>query len=226
MATGTDTRAFVDSVIQEIVQPGAQQLMESRFFSDLRSGKLTVRQLQGFALQHYLHNQAINRGFALCMVKFAHDPAVYEAFLYALSEERDHPDMVKRFGLALGLQEEDFTNAIPIFECRAHTGLALRGMLLGTIAENRTAALANESMVQRYSEEFDTYLRQHYDIPEEALEFFVVHRGADKEHTAKAASLIARYADSDHLREVVWETARQVIQFKLAKFDGILRAYA
>ena len=226
MATQTERKAFVDSVIEEIVKPGLQQLMDSRYFTDLRAGKLSVRQLQGFALQHYLHNHAVNRGFSLCMVKYAHMEDVYEEFLYQLMEEQSHPALAKRFGLALGLTDEDFRDAIPIFECRAHTGLAMRGMLLGNVAENRTAALVNESMVQRYSEEFDVFLRKNYDIPEEALEFFVVHRVADQEHTARAAALIARFAETDHDRLVVRETARQVILFKLGKFDGIHREYA
>ena len=42
-----DGKAFVQSVIKEIVQPGVQRLMESRYFSELREGKLSIRRLQG-----------------------------------------------------------------------------------------------------------------------------------------------------------------------------------
>jgi hypothetical protein len=41
------TQAFVDSVIKEIIQPGVDQLMDSRYFTELRSGKLSTRRLQG-----------------------------------------------------------------------------------------------------------------------------------------------------------------------------------
>jgi len=52
-------RQFIDSVIREIIQPGMDRLMESRYFSDLRAGKLTTRRIQGFAMQHYIHNMGI-----------------------------------------------------------------------------------------------------------------------------------------------------------------------
>jgi hypothetical protein len=37
-------QAFVDSVIREIIQPGVKQPMGSRYFIELRAGKLSVRQ--------------------------------------------------------------------------------------------------------------------------------------------------------------------------------------
>ncbi len=38
-----DGKTVVDSMIREIVQPGVQRLMESRYFSELREGKLSIR---------------------------------------------------------------------------------------------------------------------------------------------------------------------------------------
>ena len=44
--------------------------MESRrYFSELRQGRLSRRRLQGWAIQRYIHNIALLKGFALCMVK-------------------------------------------------------------------------------------------------------------------------------------------------------------
>jgi hypothetical protein len=34
-------QAFVASVIREIIQPGVKQLMESRYLTELRAGKLS-----------------------------------------------------------------------------------------------------------------------------------------------------------------------------------------
>ena len=67
MATNMGNRQFIDSVIREIIQPGMDRLMESRYFSDLRAGKLTTRRIQGFAMQHYIHNMvAMNSLVILC----------------------------------------------------------------------------------------------------------------------------------------------------------------
>jgi pyrroloquinoline quinone (PQQ) biosynthesis protein C len=220
-----DTQGFVDSVLHEIILPGVRELMASRYFSELKEGKLSIRRLQGFALQHYLHNVALVKGFALCMVKNAHDAELYKHFSCQFNEEQYHPDLAKRFGLALGLKEEDFVNATPIFECLAHTSAVIRGMFLGSPAENRTSALVNETMVCRYAEEFDIHLRKHYGLTDEACEFFSVHRIADQKHTQMAAEVITRYATSPKEQQAVRETARQMVRFKLAKFEGIYRSY-
>jgi hypothetical protein len=41
-----------------------------------------------------------------------------------------------------------------------------------------------------------------------------------------AAEVIMRHAQSDHQLELVRESARHMVRFKIAKFDGIYDAYA
>ena len=96
-----ETQSFVNSVRREIIQPGVEQLMNGRFFSEVREGKLSRRRLQGFALQHYLSNHAINKGLAFCMVRNASNPPAYNQFVELFVEEASHPDLMKRFGLAI-----------------------------------------------------------------------------------------------------------------------------
>jgi len=97
---------------------------------------------------------------------------------------------------------------------------------LGSPAETRTGALVNESMVCRYSEEFDTHLRRHYGLGDRECQFFTVHRVADQEHTKAAADVVARYANSPEQQKAVREAARNMVRFKLAKFEGIYQAYS
>ena len=221
-----DGKAIVDSVMGDIVQPGVQRLMENRYFSELREGKLSKRRLQGWAIQHYLHNKAILKGFVLGMVKNAHDPELYDRSLTQYDEEHSHPDLAKRFGLAIGLKEDDFAEATPIFECHIHTCRTVSNTLLGVPMVNRASALTSESMVRRYSEEFNTYLRKHYGLGDEACEFFMVHRIADQDHTKVAAEFVTRYTNSPREEHLVREAARLAVRFKLAKFEGIHQAYA
>jgi len=221
-----DGTAIVQSVTQEIVQPGVRRLMESRYFSELREGKLSIKRLQGWAIQHYLHNQAILRAFALGMVKNAHDPEMFGYFTYQFNEEQSHPDLAKRFGLALGLKEEDFSEATQIFECQIHSARTIYNTIMGIPPQNRASALTSESMVCRYSEEFNTYLRKNYRMGDAALEFFTVHMAADKEHTAQSAELIARMTKTPREERLVRESAQYMVRIKLGKFDGLYQAYA
>lgn len=221
-----ENQSFVDSVRREIIHPGVQQLMNGRFFSELREGKLSKRRIQGFALQHYLSNHAINKGLAFCMVKNASNPPAYNQFVELFVEESSHPDLMKRFGLAMGLRDEDFNNEIMIYECVAHTGAIIRGMFIGTQAETRAGALVNETMVCRYSEEFDAALEKHYGLDSRARTFFIVHGKVDQEHTAMAADTIARNANTDREKALVRAAAENMVRFKLAKFEGIYDTYA
>ena len=220
------TQAFVDSVIKEIIQPGVEALVALPYFTELRSGKLSMKRLQGWALQHYLHNVALLRGFALCMVKNSHDPDLFKYFLYQMNEEQYHPDLAKKFGIAIGLQEDDFAKATPIFECLAHTSKTIHGMLLGSASENRASALVNETMVCRYSEEHINALRKHYGLNDKAIQFFTVHAIADQEHTQMAADVIVKHATTERQQELVREAASHMVRFKIAKFEGIYNAYA
>jgi pyrroloquinoline quinone (PQQ) biosynthesis protein C len=221
-----ENQEFVQSIMREVVEPGVEQLMNSRYFSNLRQGKLSKKRLAGFALQHYLSNHAINKGLAFCMVKNASNPPAYNQFVELFVEESSHPALMKRFGQALGLTEDDFEKEIMIFECVAHTAAIIRGMFLGSAAETRAGALVNETMVCRYSDEFNAALEKHYGLDSRARTFFIVHGKVDQEHTAMAAETIARNANSDREKQLVRAAAKNMVRFKLAKFDGIYDAYA
>ena len=88
-------------------------------------------------------------------------------------------------------------------------------MLAGSPAENRTWALVNESMVCRYSEEFASYLPKHYQVPENALEFFKVHWVADQDHTQRAAEVVQRFANSPQEQDRVRLIAKHAVRFKI-----------
>ena len=90
--------AFVESVLQEIIRPGVEQLMSTRYFTELREGKLSRKRLKGFALQHYLSNHVINKGLAFCMVR---TPTTRHRTINSSScssRNHSHPGLMKRFG--------------------------------------------------------------------------------------------------------------------------------
>jgi pyrroloquinoline quinone (PQQ) biosynthesis protein C len=220
-----DGRALVESVKKEIIGPGIERLMETPYFTEMRQGKLSIRRLQGWAIQHYLHNKAILKSFALGMVKNAQDETMFDYFIYQLNEEQSHPELAKRFGLALGLTEEDFTDATQIFECQIHSARTVYNTLTGIAPQNRASAMTSESMVCRYSEEFLNAMRKHYGLADRDLTFFTTHMVADIEHTAQSAELIARLVKTPREERLVRESAQYMVRIKLGKFEGIYRSY-
>ena len=56
------TQAFVDSVIKEIIQPGVDRLMESRYFSELRQETIQAP-VAGLGDSALHHNHSAPQGF-------------------------------------------------------------------------------------------------------------------------------------------------------------------
>ncbi|MGH7930183.1 MAG: iron-containing redox enzyme family protein [Candidatus Binatia bacterium] len=220
-----ENQAFIDDLMRTIVKPGVEQLLNNRFFTELRAGKLSKKRLQGFAVQHYLSNHVINKGLAFLMVRNANNQPLYDQFAELFTEEQSHPGLMKRFGEAIGLKDDDFKDGIMIYECVAHTAAIVRGMFVGMPAETRAGALVNETMVCRYSEEFDVALERYYSLDNRARTFFIVHGKVDKEHTAMAIETIARNANTERDKELVRVAARNMGRFKLGKFEGIYDTY-
>lgn len=107
------TQAFVDSLIKDIIQPGVDQLVELPYFTELRAGNLSTKRLQGWAMQHYLHNHALLKGFALCMVKNSHEPELFKYFLYQMNEEQYHPDLAKSLAWRSACKKRTFKKSHP-----------------------------------------------------------------------------------------------------------------
>ena len=178
------------------------------------------------ALQHYLYNVAVTQTHALCMTKYAHDPELYNVFFDKFKEEQFHPNLAKRFGFALGLTEEDFQDATPIYENLCHIGAGLRHKFMGSPVETRTSGFTNESMLCRYSEEFNTYLPKHYGLSDGACEFFSMHHIADQEHTKTAANFVVSHLTTPRQQRLVREIADYTVRLNIAKFEGLYQAYA
>jgi pyrroloquinoline quinone (PQQ) biosynthesis protein C len=79
--------------------------------------------------------------------------------------------------------------------------------------------------VCRYSDEFDKALEKHYGLDSRARTFFVVHGKVDQEHTAIAKEMIASNTHTPRDKEMVRAAARNMVRFKLAKFEGIYDMY-
>lgn len=228
MPTSVDNQSFVDRLVADIIIPAADQLMDGRYFSDLRAGTLTLRRLQGYALQHTWFNRALLKGGAIRMIKASDNPKAFSDMVGGIVAEHDHPDMCQQFGLDIGLTERDFLEMVPIHEVLCHTSVIVASALInGSAPARRTSGLANETIVQRYSTELYTYLQQPpYSIDAKKLEFFRIHGIVDVDHAAQAGNAVAGLIETDRDRELVWASAQTQVKLKLAKFEGIYDAYA
>ena len=227
MASSVIEGTFVEDVLKEVVWPAKDQLMETRYFTDLRNGKLTTRRLQGFSLEHTWFNWTLLKSTGLRMLT-APNLGALKANLFQVSEERTHPEICMKFGKSLGLTDEDFEHHIPTTETLTHTSIIVAGpMTSGNASAGRTSGMVNETLVQRYSTEFANYLtKPPYNLTDDDIEFFIIHGLVDVDHSRMAAEAVARGAKTDEDQAAVWRSARLQVKLKLAKFEGIYDAYA
>lgn len=227
MTTATAEK-FVEDLLVGVIRPAADALMESRYFSDLRDGTLTIRRLQGYALQHTWFNRALLKGGALRMIKASDNPRAFADMLAGVVAEHDHPDLCQRFGMDVGLTERDFDETAPIHDVLCHTSVIVASALINPCpAARRASGLTNETIVQRYSTALFERLQQPpYGIPAEKLEFFRIHGVVDVDHAAQAGEAVARLIETPRDRELVRSAAETQVCLKLAKFEGIYDAYA
>jgi len=218
--------SFVEEIFKEVIWPARDQLLGNRYFTDLRSGKLTKRRLQGFSLEHTWFNWNLLKGTALRMIR-ADNLAALKGSLYQISEERTHPEICMKFGKALGLTDENFENHVPTLETLTHTSIIVASPITnGNLAAGRASGMVNETLVQRYSAEFAEYLtKTPYNLTDDDIEFFIIHGLVDVDHSRQAAEAVARTATSDRDQEAVWQTARLQVKLKLAKFEAIYDTY-
>ena len=228
MTTAISNDQFVGELIDEIILPAAEQLMQSRYFTDLRAGALTMRRLQGYSLQHTWFNRALLKSGAIRMIKASDNPQAFASMIEGIVAEHDHPDLCQQFGIDIGLTAQDFEEMVPIFDVLCHTSVIVASALVNDSAAARaTSGLANETLVQRYSTELFNYLKEApYNIPEEKLEFFRIHGIVDIEHTAQARKAVAALIRTERDKGLVRDSAVMQLRLKLAKFEGIYDAYA
>ena len=217
---------IIESVNRDIIEPGVQRLMETRYFTELRSGQLSRRRIQAWALQHFLYNITIAKGQVIVMFKYAHDPELYNAYAEKFAEEQHHPNLVKHFGFAMGLTEDDFKTARPTFENLLHMSVVLRNRYLGTAIETRVSGFTNETILTRYSDEFDKYLRKYYGLDDHGCQFFTMHKVADEEHIRDAANYILRHCANTDDEQVVRDVADWIVRLNIMKFDSMYDAYS
>lgn len=217
---------LIETLTRDVIEPGVTQLMATQYFTELRTGQLSRRRIQAWALEHYLYNLSISKGQVIVMMKYAHDAELYNAFAEKFAEEQHHPNLVKRFGLAMGLTEEDFKKARPTFGNLLHMSVVLRNRYLGSAIETRVSGFTNETILTRYSDEFDTQLRRHYGLDDSACQFFTMHKIADEEHTRDAANYILRHGATAEDERAVFEVAGWIVRLNVMKFDAIYEAYA
>lgn len=193
-------------------------------YAPMLEGRLTRPQLAHWAGQVYLYVRPFKR-FLSAIHSNCDDPSAEEFIIENLWEEvgegragRDHPSIMRRLPVALGVPEAEVDRLAPDpetattidhflgltrtawwVEALAAIGIGVEGSFLARPGRDIPPAAIGLAPI----------LREKYGLSEEALEFFALHSVDDVEHSRRAVEIVRRHATTPDARERITERVRE-----------------
>src|SRR5262245_11128129 len=188
----------IDAAIAE------KNLLKHPFYQDWQAGKLSRGSLRLYAAQYYRHVEAFPRHLRVLAARA--DESLKSVVLENLAEEenpaRPHPQLWRDFGAALGVSEDDITNApsLPGTQNVVHT---FRDICANRSVAQAVAALyAYESQVPEIATTKIEGLNRFYGISDaKSTAYFSIHEEADKAHRGAWRNWLAQSASSESTSE-------------------------
>ncbi|HXJ33315.1 MAG TPA: iron-containing redox enzyme family protein [Candidatus Eisenbacteria bacterium] len=220
-------REFLDECIAfKQNQPGA-----GRFFMALMGGKLTRAQLHLWAKDMY---HFVGAGIPALTAWLAHAPTVIErdsARLVAQNlagelgylKEADHRDLYVKFLRGLGISENDARDHLPL-PSTIGGATVLGHFCRSSFAEGLGSfGLGLELQVPGRPNGAEVILKAlvHYDISDDALEFYRIHVEAEEEHGDNAERALAPFVQTREQQALV----RHAFQWTVLATAGMQRGF-
>ena len=230
MTTAVSNDQFVGELIDEIILPAAEQLMQSRYFTDLRAGTLTMRRLQGYSLQHTWFNRALLKSGAIRMIKASDNPQAFASMIEGIVAGSTTTRICASSSASTSASPRRTSKRwFPSSTCSATraSSLPLRSSTIRPRREPHPASRTKRSC-SGYSTELFNYLKE-APVQHAGGEAGILPHPRHRGHRAYGASAgrPSRPSSAPSATEgLVRDSAVMQLRLKLAKFEGIYDAYA
>ena len=225
-------------VIAALDETVEQYLRQTRRFHE----PLTVGRARMFVMQHRLNTRHRNSVLKPRVATLIPDWDLRVRLLGAATQEiiadnefadgKPHWQILKELGLAIGLTAQQIDEAEPLPSTRiawlAWEGLMsnhhwLEGLIGATMAERINVPGYGEGLGREQGWAAVEYRRwrELFDLSDEQMQFFKVHREADKAHSDLGWEGVARYACDLHMEDAALAAARDTLNIWSMYFDGI-----
>ncbi len=213
----------LDSLIEE------RSLLKHPFYQTWQKGELTLDALRGYACQYYHHVLAfptyVSGVHANC-----DDLTDRQELLENLVEEErgenNHPELWLRFAESLGLSRDQVAASTPLPETRSLIETYRRTTKDGSLAEGLAALYAYESQVPAVAATKIDGLRRFYGLDDRrGLQFFIVHKSLDVEHSKVTRGLVVKYAATPQGEEEALAAADGATRALWGFLDGVHKEY-
>lgn len=210
-----------------------KHLLQHPFYVAWTEGKLTREHLKHYAIQYFQNVLAFPTYVSAVHFNTPHfgtSIAVRQEILENLIEEergtQNHPELWRRFALALGATEAELTETAPL-PTTTNLVSTFRNVCLNSPFYAGLAALyAYESQIPAVATTKIDGLQRFYGMNDASeYRFFSVHQAADEHHAAAELALIEEHADTPVKQAEVLEAASQAADALWQFLDGVYEAY-
>jgi pyrroloquinoline-quinone synthase len=217
---------YLDNIDNDIAE---KHLLKHPFYLAWARGELSKEALTDYSQQYY-HHVAAFPTYLSAVHANCDDQATRKQLLNNLIDEEagspNHPELWKKFADGLGVEDTELTRTEKQPETKnlINTFRSVCGRR--STAEGLAALYAYESQIPSICESKIDGLKKHYGFTKpEHYEYFTVHIGADREHSAAEREMLSRHLDA-HNFESVKVSVNRVLDALWGMLSGVCRRHA
>jgi pyrroloquinoline-quinone synthase len=209
-------------------QIAARSLLTHPFYQAWTRGELTAAALKDYAIQYYRHVEAFPTYLSALHSHTADAPTRRHILRNLMDEEAgspNHPELWMQFAGAVGASQAEVESAEPWDETRNLVDVFRRVCREGSTAEGLAALYSYESQIPAVAASKIDGLQRLYGIASpDALEYFVVHEEADREHSATERRLLEKHVNEANA-EAVKRASAQALDALWEMLSGVCRRH-
>jgi pyrroloquinoline-quinone synthase len=219
-------KQYLEEIDNDIAE---KHLLKHPFYLAWTRGELSKEALTDYAQQYYHHVAAFPTYLSAVHAHCDHQATRKQLLNNLIDEEAgspNHPELWKKFADGLGVEDADLaqTEKQPETKNLINTFRSVCGQR--STAEGLAALYAYESQIPSICESKIDGLKKHYGFTKpEHYEYFTVHIGADREHSAAEREMLSRHLDA-HNFESVKVSVNRVLDALWDMLSGVCRRHA
>ena len=219
-------KQYLEEIDNDIAE---KHLLKHPFYLAWTRGELSKEALTDYAQQYYHHVAAFPTYLSAVHAHCDHQTTRKQLLNNLIDEEAgspNHPELWEKFADGLGVEDADRaqTEKQPETKNLINTFHSVCGQR--STAEGLAALYAYESQIPSICESKIDGLKKHYGFTRpEHYEYFTVHIGADREHSAAEREMLSRHMDA-HNFESVKVSVNRVLDALWDMLSGVCRRHA
>jgi pyrroloquinoline-quinone synthase len=219
-------KQYLEEIDNDIAE---KHLLKHPFYLAWTRGELSKEALTDYAQQYYHHVAAFPTYLSAVHAHCDHQATRKQLLNNLIDEEAgspNHPELWKKFADSLGVEDADLaqTEKQPETKNLINTFRSVCGQR--STAEGLAALYAYESQIPSICESKIDGLKKHYGFTKpEHYEYFTVHIGADREHSAAEREMLSRHLDAHNFQSVKVSVNR-VLDALWNMLSGVCRRHA